>query len=455
MGFYPVFRRHMRQLACTIAGLALATVSPANAQSLLRDAEIDEWLEDYSQPILEAAGIPPSRIEILLIGDPTFNAFAGGRYMGYHTGLLTSASTPNEIEAVIAHEVGHIAGGHTARSDDAIAAATRPMLLSLVLAAGAIAAGAPQAGFGLLGLGQTIGTANFLKYSRSQEASADQLSIRYLEKLGKSGAGAIEIWQDRMGEQIVRGRKVNPYRQTHPLPTARVEALRTKIEASPYFNTRDSEEEIHRLKMIQAKINGFMQEPKYTFRQYPETDKSDTALYARAVAYYRAADIDKALTEINSLLATYPDNPFFHELKGQMLFEFGRIDAAIPPHRESVRLSPDEPLLRINLGRALLSKEDLAIVDEAISELKTALAMEPDNSFAWFELSRAYGLKGDLPLAHLATAESKYHARQVGEAAQFAQRALKGLRPGTPEHRQALDILTAAQNVAAKKRGRR
>ena len=159
MGFYPVFRRHMRQLACTIAGLALATVSPANAQSLLRDAEIEEWLEDYSHPILEAAGIPPSRIEILLIGDPTFNAFAGGRYMGYHTGLLTSASTPNEIEAVIAHEVGHIAGGHTARSDDAIAAATRPMLLSLVLAAGAIAAGAPQAGFGLLGLGQTIGTA--------------------------------------------------------------------------------------------------------------------------------------------------------------------------------------------------------------------------------------------------------------------------------------------------------
>ncbi|MEM1396990.1 MAG: M48 family metalloprotease [Pseudomonadota bacterium] len=446
--------------AAFTAGQTIAA-SSASAQSLLRDAEIEGWLNEKSAPILEVAGIDPGRIDIYLIGDPTFNAFAGGRIMGFHTGMLTYAGvpgqadtmvTPNEIEAVIAHEVGHIAGGHTARSDEAISRATTPMLLSLVLAAGAVAAGAPQAGIGILGLGQNIGIANYLKYSRSQESAADQSGLRFLDDIGKSGKGAINIWSKLRNTQIIRGRQINPYRVTHPLANDREVALRARAEASPHYNKVDPPEEIQRLRMIQAKINGFMQDPRFTMRQYPPSDTSDAAHYARAVAYYRDADLASAEEQIDTLLALYPDNPFFHELKGQMMFEFGRIEESIEPHRKSVQLAPDEPLFRINLGRALLGREDVAYVDEAISELKGALLLETDNAFAWFELSRAYGLQGNIPMAHLATAESKYHSGRIGEAAQFAQKALRELPPSSPDRRRAMDVLAAAQARAAQAR---
>lgn len=434
---------------------ALTFVGQAHAQQLLRDAEIEQWLDDYSRPIFRAAGLPADQIQILIIGDPTINAFAASLIMGVNTGTLTNADTPNEVVGVIAHETGHMAGGHSARSDDMVAAATRPMLLSLVLAAGAIAAGAPQAGIGILGLGQTIGTANYLKYSRGQEASADQAAVTYLDALHESSAGLISFFNKMKNSQIITGYKINPYMVSHPLALDRVQALERRAMASPYYDLKDSPEEIERLKLIQAKINGFLQDTNVTLRQYPLSDQSDPAHYARAVAYYRGSMIEKAEKEIDYLIEKHPENPYFYELKGQMLFEFGHVAESIEPHRRSVELAPTKALLRINLGRALIATEDPAKFPEAVKELKSALNIEPDNSFGWFELARAYGGLGNEAMADLATAESRYHSGSPGEAAVFAARARKGLTPNTPEYRQASDIIAAAQAISAGGRGAR
>lgn len=421
-----------------------STASPAAAQSVLRDAEIEQFLDDYSLPVFRAAGLPADEIKILLIGDQTLNAFAGGLVMGVNTGLLTVSDTPSQIQGVIAHEAGHIAGGHTARSDEALSAATRPMLLSLVLAAGAIAAGAPDAGIGILGLGQRIGIANALKYSRGQESSADQAALSYLELIGRSGAGLIESFEKMRNDQIIHGQRVNPYLQSHPLALQRVTALAERAKQSPHFDVKDTPEEIERLRLIQAKIRGFMQDVNVTLRQYPLSDQSDAAHYARAVAYYRSSDIERALKEIETLLGEYPDNPYYNELKGQMLFEFGRVAESIEPHRRSAELAPGEALLLINHGRALAATEDAANLDEAVRILKSALLLEPDNSFGWFELARAYGALDNEPMANLAMAESRYHVGAKPDAAQFAIRARSGLKKGTPEWRQATDVIVAS-----------
>ncbi|MEO1251618.1 MAG: M48 family metalloprotease [Pseudomonadota bacterium] len=438
-------------LALTSVAILFFAGPAAQAQGLqlIRDAEMEIFLNDYSRPIFEVAGLSPDAIEILIVGDNSFNAFAGGRYMGMNTGTLIIADTPNQIEAVIAHEAAHLAGGHTARTQDAIAAATRPMLLSLVLAAGAIAAGAPEAGIGLLGLGQTVGTANFLKYSRGQEATADQSSITYLDRLGKSSKGALEVWTKLRNSQIIRGGTINPYRQTHPLANTRLTALKTRAEASPFFDVKDSEAEIERLRYIQAKIHGFLTEPNDALRRYPLTDQSGPAHYARAVAYYRVAKMDEAISEIDTLIDEAPENPFFHELKGQMLFEFGRTEEAIAPHRQSVRLLPDNALLRINLGRALLATSDPLEIEQSVQEFKNALLLEGDNSFGWHELARAYGALDQEHMALLATAESRYHVGANADANQFARRAMAGLQRGTPEWRQASDIILATQPQGA------
>jgi predicted Zn-dependent protease len=436
-------------LAAASAVAVFATAAGASAQSLLRDVEIEQWLDDYSRPIFRAAGIPADEIEILIVGDQSFNAFAGGLVMGVNTGLITISETPNQIEGVIAHEAGHIAGGHTARSDEAYSAATRPMILSLVLAAGAIAAGAPDAGLGLLALGQTVGIANALKYSRGQESSADQAALTYLEAVGHSGAGLIESFKKLSSSQIVHGQRVNPYLQSHPLALARVNALEERAQTLSNYGVKDSPEEIARLRMIQAKILGFMQDSKFTLRQFPLSDTSDPAQYARAVAYYRGTEMEKALKEIDALLEKHPDNPFFHELKGQMLFEFGRVAESVAPHRRSVELLPGKALLRINLGRALAASEDAESLNAAVKELKAALLVEPDNAFGWFELARAYGSLGNEPMADLAMAESRYHVGAKPEAAQFARRALRALPRGTPEWRQANDIVVASLGADA------
>ncbi|WP_411817966.1 M48 family metalloprotease [Hyphococcus sp. DH-69] len=434
-------------LASIAAAMTALSGPVANAQgiSLLRDAEIEKMLDDYSRPIFQAAGLNPSSIEILLVNDPNMNAFAGGRYMGVNTGMITFAETPNELKGVIAHEAGHLAGGHSTRSAEAMANAGRPMLLGLLLAAGAIAAGAPEAGIGLMGLGQNVGVANYLKYSRSQEATADQSSITYLDRLGQSSKGAMELWSRVRNYQIITGARINPYLLTHPLANERLTALTERAEKSPYFDVKDPPEEIARYRLIQAKIMGFLHDPNETLVKYPLSDQSEPAHYARAVAYYRYSDIEKALKEVRTLTEKRPDYPYFHELEGQILFEYGRTNEAIAPHQMAVDLLPDNALLRINLGRALLASGEPDKIKQAEQELKRATILERDNGFAWYELARAYSEQGNEAMANLATAESRFQAGAKQDANQFALRAMSGLKRGSPDWRHAADIVFATQ----------
>jgi len=279
--------------------------------------------------------------------------------------------------------------------------------------------------------------------------------VRYLNKIGHSGQGLIEFFGKLRNPQIIRSRKINPYLTTHPLAAQRVTALTENVNASPYYGVKDNDEDIARFRLIQAKIKGFLQPPRTTLRQYPLSDASQPGRYARAVAFYRSADIDRALIEINSLLAEKEDNPYFQELKGQMLFEFGRVKEAVEPHRRSVELAPTKALLRVNLGRAMLATQERAQVEQAIPMLKSALQLERSNSFGWYELARAHSFMGDEGAALLCTAESKYFAGAKGEAIQFARRSLPHFKRGSREWLQAQDIMVAVSGTTKGNRSKR
>lgn len=433
-------------LLFTLAGVG---VGQAAAQTLLRDAEIEEFLRDYSEPLMEVAGINSDGITILLVGDPNFNAFAGPGVIGMNTGTIIMSETPNEIEGVLAHEIGHLAGAHAVRGPEAFAKASRPAMLSLVLGAAAIAAGAPpEAGFGIAGLGQNYALGKALSYSRGQESAADQAALSYLEEVGRSGAGLITSFERLSNQQILSGREIKEYLQTHPVGLKRVAALSDRAGQQAHFDVGDSEEEIFRLHMIQAKITGFMNDPFTTLRKYPLSDQTPPARYARAVAYYRDSQLDKALREIDRLIENDPNNPFFEELKGQMLFEHGKLQESVPPHRRSVELGPEFALLKINLARALIAQEGEAETEEGIKLLKAALIQEPANSFAWSEMARAYAYRGNEPMAALSQAEAFYSVGNTPDAHRFASLARDKLAPGTPEHLRALDIIRASEDDA-------
>ncbi len=438
--------RHAARLAgaLTAASLLLAAAAPAAAQSAIRDTEIESIIHECAAPVFTGMGLEPSEVEILLINDADLNAFATrGRIMGINTGLILRTRNPNELLGVIAHEAGHIRNRHTLR-DGAQDAGMQPMLMTMALGALAIAAGAPDAGAVLLGNSQYFGTLSALRYMTHQEGEADNTGARALEAAGQSGRGLVTFFENFRSQEVFSDARRYPYFRSHPLSSDRIENLRRFVAEQPHYSHRDSPERLAQHALILAKIHAFMDHPRDTFRAYPDTDASLPGRYARAIAWYRDGQTERALAAVDVLLEEQPENPYFWELKGQILFEEGRPEEAIGAHQRSVELMPDAPLLRINLAHALIETHDRGKLDAAVDQLKRATAMEKDNTLAWRLLGQAYASQGKEGEARLASAEMYFAAGAKRQATQFALRARDMLDRGSADWTRAMDIVFAS-----------
>lgn len=430
--------------AAATALMAVSVAGQASAQSLIRDTEVEGIVREWADPVFVAMGLNPNDIEVLLVNDNDLNAFATrGRIMGVNTGLILRTKTPGELLGVMAHEAGHIKNRHTLR-DGAENAGKQPMFMTMALGALAIAAGAPDAGVALLGSSQYFGALGALHYMQSQEGEADISGARALEAAGESGAGLVSFFENFRSQEVFSDARRYPYFRSHPLSSNRIESLRRYVQEQPHYDHRDSPERMAQHALILAKIHAFMDPPNATLRDYPSTDASLPGRYARAIAWYRDGQTDKALTAVDALIAGDVNNPYFQELKGQILFEEGRPAEAVAAHREAVRLKPDAPLLRVNLAHALIETNDKANLDEAIDQLKRAVVAEKDNTMAWRLLAQAYASQGKEGEARLASAEYYFAGGDEKQATQFALRARSMLDPGSIEWRRAVDIVLAS-----------
>ena len=360
-----------------------------------------------------------------------------------------------DVSSTANYEAGHIAGGHIVRSDYGNRSAYGAMLIAAGIGLAAILAGEGQAGALVLGGSQQFGQIEALAYSRVNESAADQYAAQYMEATGQSAQGLIDFFDRFRAQEVLSNARRYPYFRGHPLSSDRIDALRERVEESPYTDVTDTEEEQHRLEMAKAKLRGFLEGPQVVFSKYPPADKSQPARYARAVAHYRAADLRNAVAEIDSLITEEPNNPYFHELKAQILYESGQREKAIPSARRALELKPDAPLLEIALAQSLLETSDRASIDEAVNLLKSALTTETGNSYAWYTLSRAYGERGEEALAKYAVAEQAYAVGDLQRARSFASRAKEDLPRNLPQWRRASDIIVVSDAQLAKKRGRR
>jgi len=436
--------------------VTLMHAMPAFAQSLLRDTEIEETMRDYTTPILRAAGLSPSSVDIYLVNDPSLNAFVTrGQNIFLHSGIITQSATPNQLKGVIAHEAGHIAGGHLVRSDYGSRSAYGAILIAAGIGLAAILAGEAEAGALVLGGSQQFGAIEYLAYSRVNESAADQYAAQYMEATGQSAQGLIDFFDRFRAQEVLSNARRFPYFRGHPLSSDRIDKLRERVEESPYTEVTDTEDEQHRLEMAKAKLRGFLEGPQVVFSKYPPEDQSKPARYARAVAHFKAADLRNAVREVDSLIEDEPQNPYFYELKAQILYESGQREKAIEPARQALKLKPNSPLLEIALAQSLLETSDRSQVEESIVLLKSALTVEKGNSYAWYTLSRAYGELGQEALAKYAVAEQAYAVGDLQRARSFAQRAQDDLQRGDPQWRRASDIIVVSDAQLAKKRGRR
>jgi predicted Zn-dependent protease len=443
-------------LAAVVVSLSASWAAPALAQSLIRDTEIEEILRTDADPIFTVAGYNPKDVRLLLVGDKELNAFTtAGAQIGINTGLILQTANPNELTGVIAHETGHMAGGHPARSAEMMKAGLKPMLLTMGMGLVALLAGAPDAGAALLGSANYFGELGALGYSREQEGRADQAAVGFLENAGQSGKGLVEFFDNFRYQEVFSQARRFPYFQSHPISSDRIDMLRSRVDKQPHYNHVDSPQALAEHEIMKAKLDGFIN-PGQSLIKYKENDKSYPARYARAIAYYQTREVTHALRLVDELLAEQPDNPYLWELKGQILFEFGRAKEAEEPQRKSVALKPDAPLLRINLGQTLVSLGDKAKTEEGIGELKKALAREGDNAVAWRVMAEAYDKLGENGQARLATAEAYFALGAPEEAYVFARRAQDLLAKNSVEWRRASDIVLVSEpeaRIQQRKRG--
>ena len=441
----------MRPLAHFLIALAIFAMAakPAMAQSVLRDAETEALLNDMAAPLVEAAGLEPGNVDMVLINDNSINAFvAGGQAVYIHSGLINAADNANEVQGVIAHELGHITGGHIVRFNEGTRAATNISLLSLLLGVGAALAGAGDAAMGVIAAGQRAALGRFLAFSRVQESAADAAGAQYLSDAGISGKGSLTFFGKLYNQSLRYGYDTSQdseFNRTHPLSQNRITRLREAYQADPAWDTPSDPEIERRFKRVKAKLYGYLAEPARTLNAYPEWDTSVPARYARAYAMHKDALVDQALAEADALLETNPQDPYFLELKGQILLESGKVDEALPPLREATEITNNHPLIASMFGHALIATENRDNHPEAERVLKAAVSRDRLNPFAWYQLGIVYEAKGDLPRARLASAEQQVMRRRYTEALRSAQFAEAGLEKGTPDWLRAQDVALQAR----------
>ncbi|MFN9633392.1 MAG: M48 family metalloprotease [Erythrobacteraceae bacterium] len=441
-------------LAC-----AAVTAQPVAAQAVLRDAETEALLNDMTAPLIEASELEPGNVEMVLINDGSINAFvAGGQAIYVHAGLINAADTANEVQGVLAHELGHITAGHVIRFNERTKAANGISILSLLVGVAAALAGAGDAAMGAIMAGQQAALGSFLAYNRDQEAATDLAGARYLSGAGISGRGMISFFEKLRNFEIRRGYSQSDdagYMRTHPLSGDRVQTLRNLLEEDPAWEARDDPALQERFLRAKAKLYGYLADPRRTLTYFPVSDTSIPARYARAYAYHKEARIDLALAEADALLAAEPENPYFLELKGQVLLESGRPLEALDPLRRATELSRAHPLIAGIFGHALIATENEANYPEAERVLRAAVAKDRYNPFAWYQLGVVYAASGDIPRARLASAEQLVMNRRFPEALQNAQAAEASLPYGSPDWIRAQDVALEARAELERLRDKR
>jgi predicted Zn-dependent protease len=442
-----------RCLSLLLGGLlSMALLGPAAAQqgpqiNLVRDAEVENIIRAYAAPVFRAGGFDPKQIKIFLVNDRSLNAFvAGGLNIFMNTGLLMRADDPNQVIGVLAHELGHIVGGHLARMDERMREARKQSLVTMVLGALAGAAvGRGDAAMAVItGSNQAI-LASFLKYSQTQESSADAAGVKFMDQAGISSRGLADFMRVLANQELLAVGRQDPYMRTHPVTQTRVEFIEAHNAKSPYKNTKLPPEFYEMHHRMKAKLAGFIEPINTALQKYPESDTSIDGRYARAIAYYRKPDLPRALQLIDGLLAERPNDPYFNELKGQMLFENGHAAAAVEPYQRAVSIVPESGLLRTGLAQVQIESQDPAFVKSAIANLEESWRLDDENLLTLKLLATAYGRDGQHGMASLQLAELAFAQGRNGDVKIYAERAINGLKAGSPAWQRAHDVKQAAE----------
>ena len=456
--FHSLVRRSVAVAAAM--SIAFTSALPAFAQSrgggvpIVRDAEIEALVADYAAPILKAAGLGGRGVRVILVNSQSFNAFVDGRRIFINTGAIMQAETPNEIIGVIAHESGHLAGGHQERLREQLSRARNMAIIGMLLGVGAGVAGAASgsgnaagAGAGIAMGSSEVAMRSVLNYQRTEEMTADRLAVNYLNATGQSTKGMLDTFERFASALSLTGTQIDQYRISHPLPRERIANLEELARKSPYFNKVDSPALQMRHDMARAKIAAYSGNMGALQRMFRSNPGGLPARYGNAITTFLNGSARAALPKFDALIKEQPKNPYFQEMRGEVLLKANDAAGAAKAFQKAVSLDPRKsPLLRMSYGRALMLTGAKANMLTAIKEIKAGIASDPEFPGGYGYLAQAYGQQGDMALADLATADMNYYSGKLQQAQIFAIRAQKQMKPRSPEWLRAQDIINAKKS---------
>lgn len=424
----------------------------AKAAPIIRDTELESTIRLISNPIFKAAGLKPENIQMYIVNNNEINAYvSGSSNIFLNTGLLSLSKDPNLLVGVVAHETGHIYGGHLLKGEEEAKSSIVKSTVGYMLGLAAAAAGSPQAGAAIASGTQQVVQRQILKHTRGQEEAADQSALNFLDKSGISSKGLLELLEVLYGKEVSMYNELNPYTQTHPLSRERLDHVRAHLNKSPLANKILGQDISALYARAITKLDAFLEPSDRTLKKYPASDTSINARYARAIAYYKIPNLQKSLAEIDSLIKQFPKDPFFIELKGQIFFENGRIAESITYYQKSKDLLPSSALFKIQLATALVASEQESNLKPAILNLEQALTVEKYNVFAWHQLGIAYGRMGQLDMSNLALAEESVLMGDRDSAKRFIRLGQDYAKPGSPAYLRLKDL---ENSLAEKKKSK-
>jgi predicted Zn-dependent protease len=448
MAAYESGSKSLGQFAKFLALVLMSIIfaaSAAAAQTLIRDAEIERTLEQIAHPVLRVAGLNPRRVHLYIVKADQMNAFvAGGNNIFLSTGMLTRLRSIDQLRSVIAHETGHITGGHLTRRDEALRGAKGIAVIGLLAATAAAAGGSPQAGIAIASGAQSVAHRAALAHSRAEEASADQAGLRYAAAAGSDPRAMLEVLRFFRGQDALTPTRRNPYLQTHPLWSERIALIEDRA-SNMSKGAPPSAEEAYWYDRMVAKLDAFLQAPEKTLERFSGNHEISTL--SKAIAWHRRPDVAKSIAAADRLIALRPDDAFYHELRGQFLLETGKAQAAAQSYRQAVSLASKEPLILGGLGRALLNMDDPGATAEARDVLADSARRDRANPGVLHDLALAEARLGNDGAAALATAERYSVLGQFKDATRNASRASGLLPKGSPGWQRAQDVITVSRRA--------
>jgi len=436
----------MASVLTLVAAPAVLHAQQSEKISLVRDAETENTIRYFAAPLLKAAGLNPEALRVHLVLDDRMNAFvAGGQRIFINTGLLRSAESPDAIIGVLAHEIGHIAGGHLAKMQENLRTASAQSIIALVLgAAAAAASGQPEAVIAGATMGQSVAERSFLRYTSANESAADLAALGYLEQTGQSARGLLEILEKLQDQELLSGQRQDPYLRTHPLSQERINTVREFMSKSRYTDKPADPNLVLLHRRIRGKLNGYVDPPARTLARYSADDTDIEARYARIQAFIKLHRTDDALAIVDQLIKASPNDVFFHEVKGDILYRAGRIADSLPSYRRAVELVEQSkgelPLIRLSLAQSLLEIHGRDTAAEALDHLKIVADYEPWTPRVWRLMATAYGRMDDFGSAAYALAEEAVLVNDREGMSRNVARALELLPPASPLRERVLDI---------------